>query len=115
MADNSGVVDKTLARGFTWEANVIRVPIGTPREKVMARLHQLKKNFGNFLEQRGFTVLWMSGLEPDPHPFLTEKVYPGEARYMIYAQATRRPELVHFDMPDHMVPAMQGLGLKLNE
>ena len=64
-------------------------------------------------EKMGFTVLKMSEPEKSSRGWIEAE--PDRVQYVIWAYVRRKPEKLHFDIPDAAVPMMISKGLKLEE
>ena len=102
-------------RSSRWERAGFDVPANISDEQVQAGAGVYQRRFGEHLERQGFIILQM--LKPVvagkmEHQILTD---PDRRRYHIFALVTRKPVTTHFDIPDVAVPAMQKIGLTLQE
>ena len=95
-----------------WERGTFTVPDGVPLDKVKYVAADYMSRMGRTLERKGYRVERM--LPPRESIYLIPYT-PGRTRYDVYAFISKKPELVHYDIPDQLVPEMEALGLKLNE
>ena len=107
----SNPVDFSLLNEGTWERASFTVPDSVPEYKVREKQDVYIRRGGQHLERLGFTIERV--LEPMHARF--EPVEEGRRKYVIHYWCKRRPEEIHFDIPDNAVAKMQGLGLKLQE
>lgn len=105
---------REMRRGGTWRKAVFEVPRGTSPDLVQFRADKYMLRFGKMLEEKdGCTVVVMTLPRHDPVPY--PAVPADRDRYAIYAFVRRRPTLVHYEIPDELVPVALKHGLKLAE
>ena len=115
-------IDATLAQGGVWQTMVFTVPLSISEERVQAAGAKYRNIFGSYLEDRGkkekdeTKVIAMKG-PTRVHPSESTSVWaqglidPTRKKYRVWAFVTRRPNAIHIDVPDALVPAAQEMGM----
>ena len=111
LPENAPIVDQTVARGFTKETAVYKVPLDTSEELVQFRADKYKRVFGHNLEAQGFQIHSISKPILDTRPHV--KCNPDEKQYAMLAICSRRPVTTRFEVPDAAVPELLKLGASL--
>ena len=113
-------VERTIARGFTWEWAYMDVPRSVSMERVLIVADKYQRQFGARLERQGFTVLMMSNpFVGEGRDFVAdargEGMAPDMRRYYFVAQCRRRPLVHHMEVPDDQIAEFEKLGMVLAE
>ncbi|KKM85253.1 hypothetical protein LCGC14_1290860 [marine sediment metagenome] len=89
-----------------WSKGYYDVPDSWTEEMAQAVSPKYTKRFGEHLEREGFTILCF--LKPVVAGAMEHNVFcePDKRRYSIFAQVTRQPKELHFEIPDYAVPEM---------
>ena len=99
---------------MVWERASFTVPSDVPDERVVegSVADRYMRKFGAHLEAQGFRVLMMVRPERVNSQILMNT--PDRKRFVIWAQVSRRPQELHFEIPDHLVEAAKKAGLRLS-
>lgn len=91
------------------------VPSRYSEEQALAIAPKYITKFGESLHKEGFNIIRM--YPPVESGNMEQVIFcePDTRRYTIEAQVARKPRELHIDVPDHAVPAMEKLGLVLQE
>lgn len=102
--------DLTLVQGGVWERAIFDVPASVPDERVQFHADKYQRKFGDYLEEVGFTVLFMGEAELDARPIPRK---PDRRHYTIQAWVKRRPVVAHMEVPDEAVSLLLAKGMTL--
>ena len=94
-------------RPSIWKKGYFDVPTWYTEEQVTSIAPKYTRRFGESIEREGFFVVSM--LKPVVSGDIEHKVFcqPDTRRYTIFAEVTRQPQVIKYDIPDYAVPEMQ--------
>ena len=107
---SSNIFNPQLAAKGIWERGTFTVPEDIPDSRVQVVAHKYLKRFGEALERQGFEVLEIIGPAVSQGKMPAE---PGRKRYDCFARVRRKPVTIDLEIPEELIPEMQGKGLKL--
>jgi len=100
-------------QSYVWQKGVFTVPVDVAEERVEFVAAKYRNRFGEALELQGFEVLSMDGPYRDGSVVAMGVTPPDRKRYVMWAQARRRPVEVKVDVPDEDVLLYQKAGFSL--